>query len=73
MYMSSVECFSILDIRPEVILTNINKLQNGPYTISINQEQPGHFKISVTPQLSAVDKTTLINLCSKVGLVTILP
>ncbi|MDE1867888.1 MAG: hypothetical protein KGI08_09305 [Thaumarchaeota archaeon] len=71
--MSSVECFAILDIRPQTIITNVNRLANGPYAVNINLEESGHFKISLNPQLSAADKTTLTNLCSKVALVIINP
>jgi len=70
--MSKIEVFSITDVRPGVLITNISRL-TGVYTVVISLEENGHFIVNTTPDLNATDKTTLTTLCGKVGIVVITP
>lgn len=69
--MTKIEAFSLLDIRPDVIIQNIKRL--GNYTVTINSEEPGYFKINILPDLTAAHKTALTTLINSVGVAVITP
>ena len=68
--MSSVTVYSFAAINPSVIVSIGKRLG---YSVEINEESTGYFRVNTTPDLSAQHKIIVLQLIDRIGYGVVTP